>query len=94
MTIKDVHGTEISGTNTMYEKINLAEVDAGEYKEIEFKQISRSQNGEYLISLGCTGYEEGEFVVYHRLYDLLSLTVIADKYLVGLFDMESEVTIS
>lgn len=94
MTIKDVHGTEISGTNTMYEKINLAEVDAGEYKEIEFKQISRFQNGEYLISLGCTGYEEGEFVVYHRLYDLLSLTVIADKYLVGLFDMESEVTIS
>ena len=27
------------------------------------------QGGEYLLSLGVTGYEEDDFTVYHRLYD-------------------------
>ena len=49
------------------------------------------QGGEYLISMSCTGFEQGEHVVYHRLYDLLNLTVISNKNTVGVFDMNSRV---
>ncbi|MBD5095950.1 MAG: ABC transporter ATP-binding protein [Lachnospiraceae bacterium] len=93
MTIKDVHGTEIAGTNTMYEKIDINNIEQGMEKEISFRQMSHFRNGEYLISLGCTGYFDGDFVVYHRLYDILSLNVICDKDLVGFFDMGSEIRI-
>jgi teichoic acid transport system ATP-binding protein len=51
------------------------------------------QGGEYLLSLGCTGFEEDEFTVYHRLYDVLNLTVISDKDTVGYYDSESVVTV-
>ena len=34
-----------------------------------------------------TGYERDKFEVYHRLYDVLNLTVISDKDTVGFYDM-------
>ena len=51
------------------------------------------QGGEYLLSIACTGYVEGEFVVYHRLYDLLSVTVVSNKDTVGFYDMDSKVLV-
>ena len=41
--------------------------------------------------MSCTGFEHGEHVVYHRLYDVISLTVISNKNTVGIYDMESSV---
>ncbi|MBO4899385.1 MAG: ABC transporter ATP-binding protein [Lachnospiraceae bacterium] len=92
-TIKNIRGTEITGTNTMIEKSFLDPVKAGEVKKITFTQHMNLQGGEYLLSLGCTGFEEDEFTVYHRLYDVLNLTVISDKDTVGYYDSESEVTV-
>ena len=40
-----------------------------------------------------TGFENGELKAYHRLYDLLNITVISDKNTVGFYDMESEVNV-
>ncbi len=34
---------------------------------------------EYLLSMSCTGYRDGEFQVYHRLYDVCNVTVVSDK---------------
>lgn len=51
------------------------------------------QGGEYLLSISCTGYREGEFVVYHRLYDLINITVISEKNTVGFYDMNSQVKV-
>ena len=51
------------------------------------------QGGEYLLSLGLTGYEGDTFQVYHRLYDVLNITVISDKNTVGFYDMGSQVTV-
>lgn len=92
-TIKDLRGTEITGTNTMIEKSSVRNIKEGDIKEIEFTQTMNLQGGEYLLSLGCTGYREGEFTVYHRLYDICSITVISDKNTVGYFDMNSEVVV-
>ena len=92
-TIKNVRGTEITGTNTMFEKAFLEPVAAGEEYEVNFTQEMNLQGGEYLLSLGVTGYEEDDFTVYHRLYDVLNLTVISDKNTVGFYDMNSEIEI-
>ncbi len=92
-TIKNIKGTEITGTNTMVEKSFLDAVRAGECKEITFRQKMSLQGGEYLLSLGVTGYEQDMFQVYHRLYDVLNLTVISDKDTVGYYDMGSIVQV-
>ena len=86
-TIKNIKGTEITGTNTMVEKAFLESVQAGAKKEIVFTQKMSLQGGEYLLSLGVTGYERDKFEVYHRLYDVLNLTVISDKDTDGFYDM-------
>ena len=92
--MKNVIGVEITGTNTMIEKAFLDSVEPGDVKNVTFTQKMNLQGGEYLISLGCTGYRNGEFVVFHRLYDVCSLTVISDRNTVGYYDMNSKVTLS
>lgn len=92
-TIKDLKGTELTGTNTMIEKSDVSVVNRDEVKEITFKQKMSLQGGEYLLSLGCTGYRNGDFTVYHRLYDVCNITVISDKNTVGYYDMNSEVEV-
>lgn len=93
-TIKNLQGIEITGTNTMYEKSDVKGKKAGESQEITFTQRLDLQGGEYLISLGCTGYRNGEFVVFHRLYDVCSMVVISDRNTVGYYDMNTRVTLS
>ena len=57
-SIKNIKGVEITGTNTMFEKTFLESVKAGQVLEITFRQKMRLQGGDYLISLGVTGYEK------------------------------------
>lgn len=92
-SFKNVKGTEITGTNSMIEKAFLEPVEAGVVKEVTFKQNMSLQGGEYLLSLGVTGYEGSEFQVYHRLYDVLNVTVVSDKDTVGFYDMNSKVEV-
>ncbi|MDO4632286.1 MAG: ABC transporter ATP-binding protein [Eubacteriales bacterium] len=93
-TIKDMRGTEITGTNTMYEKTVVGKKNPGDVQMIEFRQKMNLQGGEYLLSLGCTGYAQGEFRAYHRLYDICSINVVAAKNTVGFYDMDSAVTVT
>lgn len=93
LSIKNIKGVEITGTNTMFEKTFLDSANAGTVMEITFEQKMRLQGGDYLISLGVTGYEKDNFTVYHRLYDVLNITVVSDKDTVGYFDMESRVEV-
>jgi teichoic acid transport system ATP-binding protein len=92
-TIKNIQGTDITGTNTMYEQVNVEHPDAGRECIVTFEQNMDLQGGEYLLSFGCTGYRDGEFCVFHRLYDACSVTVISSKNTVGFYDMNGKVTI-
>lgn len=92
-TIKNIKGVEITGTNTMVEKAFLSPVRAGSDMEITFTQKIDLQGGEYLLSFGVTGFEKEEFQVYHRLYDVINMTVISDKDTVGYYDMNSRVVV-
>lgn len=92
-TIKDKRGVELSGTNTMFEAVDTKIAEDGDIYEVEFKQKMNLQGGEYLISMSCTSYEENEFKVHHRMYDVLGINVISNKNTVGVYDMESEVKV-
>ena len=93
VSFKNMQGTEITGTNTMFEKITTGTPEAGTVMVATFTQNMDLQGGEYLISLGCVGYRDGNFTVYHRLYDVFNLTVISSKNSVGYYDMNSEIEI-
>lgn len=92
-TIKDIKGNEITGTNTMIEEVYFKNPKSNDVVEVEFEQMMNLQGGEYLLSLGCTGFKEGDFTVYHRLYDICSITVISSKDSVGFYDMNSSIII-
>ncbi len=92
-SIKDAQGTEITGTNSMIERAYLDCAEPGQVKDITFTQRMTLQGGEYLVSLGVTGYRGDTFEVYHRLYDVLNITVVSDKNTVGFYDMESAVEV-
>ena len=93
VSFKNMQGTEITGTNTMFEKITTGTPGPGDVMVATFTQNMSLQGGEYLISLGCVGYREGNFTVYHRLYDVFNLTVISSKNTTGYYDMDSIVTV-
>ena len=90
-TIKDKKGADLTGTNPMFEGADVKPVGQGDEYEVTFRQKMTLQGGEYLLSMSCTGFEQGEHTVYHRLYDIASITVISNKNTVGVYDMESEV---
>lgn len=92
-SFKDIKGTEITGTNTMFEKAFLEPVKAGSVKYVTFTQEMNMQGSDYLLSLGVTGYEGEDFKVYHRLYDVLNISVISDKNTVGFYDMNSKIEV-
>lgn len=90
-TIKDKKGADLTGTNTMFEGADIKPVKRGDEYEVSFRQKMTLQGGEYLLSMSCTGFEQGEHTVYHRLYDVANITVISNKNTVGVYDMESQV---
>lgn len=92
-TIKDLKGTDINGCNTMAERINVPDLKTGDIRTITFSQIMYLHGNEYLLSLGCTGFENNEFVVYNRLYDVCNLSVLSDKTPLGFVDLNSKITI-
>ncbi len=93
-TFKNIKGVDITGTNTMYEKADVEVAKEGEKYVVSFTQEMNLQGGEYLLSMSCTGFDDmGELTAYHRLYDVLSITVVSDKNTVGFYDMNSEVKI-
>ncbi len=93
-TVTDLKGTEITGTNTLFERSPVTSKGPGEYQDVSFTQRADLQGGEYMLSLGCTGYDGTDFVVHHRLYQACGLTVVSVKNTVGFYDMNSEVELS
>ena len=90
-TIKDIRGTDLTGTNTMYENAPVREMHKDDVQEVGFRQKMTLQGGEYMLSLGCTGYCDGDFEVFHRLYDICNLIVMSANNTIGFYDIHSSV---
>ena len=92
-TIKDIKGFDISGTNTMFQKIDTGEFNENDQVLISFRQNMLLSAGSYLISFGCAGYEDGEYVIYDRRYDYMVFEVFSERANVGFLDLESKITL-
>jgi len=92
-TVKNKLGIELTGTNTMFENCQTGFCKAGDTRTVSFSQKAHLRGGEYLLSLGCTGFGNDDLNVYHRLYDICNFLIVCSKDAVGYFDPESEVEI-
>lgn len=92
-TIKDPRGFDISGSNTLYKKVHTGAVGPDDVLEVTFRQKMMLNPGEYLLSFGCAGFEEGEYVIYDRRFDFMAFRVISHMDSVGIFDMDSRITV-
>ena len=95
VTVKDFHGNDICGTNTLIEKIDTGEYKKGEVVEVEFKQKLPLAAGKYTLSFSCTHFSSrGELEVLNRKYDALLIEILSTKDYVGLITLDSEITIN
>lgn len=93
-TIRDIKGFDITGNNTCFQKIVTGDALAGDIFIVTFTQRMMLNQGGYLLSFGCTGFVDGEFVVYERRYDYLAFEVVSEIAGVGFIDLAPEVAIS
>lgn len=92
-SIKDIKGLEIAGTNTWYDGSFTGHFSEGDEIVVSFSQQLSLQEGTYALSLGCTGYEGDDLVVYHRLYDIALFRVVLMKPIVGIADLNTKIKI-
>lgn len=76
LTLKDIRGQEIYGTNTYFQNQTPPAVPAGGETEAVFDLQLNVQPGVYFISLGWVRLENAEVQVIHRRYDVLRFDVI------------------
>ena len=92
--IKDVQGMDITGSNTLYHHLETGVCEAGERLTVSFIQRMQLAGGGYILSVGCAGYDDGEYVVYERRYDVLPFEVAARRPCVGVVDLDSVITVT
>ncbi len=92
-TFKTIKGQDITGTNTMFEKVGVGRAHKGDVYIASFEQEMNLQGGEYLLSMSCTSFVNGELVAHDRKYDVLNISVVSQKNTVGYYDMNSKVKI-
>ncbi len=88
-TIKDPKGLILCGTNTYFRNIQMGRMEIGDVILATFKQTIRLNPGEYLLCVGATAFEQGEYVVYDRRFDYMAFKVVGNEQSVGVFDSES-----
>ena len=80
LTLKDIRGQEIYGTNTYFQNHTNPTVAAGSEINVVFDLQLNVLPGVYFISLGWVRLENGEVEVIHRRYDVLRFDVLpSDK---------------
>ena len=92
-TIKDTKGFDLTGANTLFKNRQIGKVEKGEIILTEFDQRMMLNPGGYLLSFGCAGFEDGEYVVYDRRYDVISFEVVSAQSSVGIFDLDSKIKV-
>ncbi len=76
LTLKDVRGQEIYGTNTYFQNQTPPAVGAGTRTEAVFDLQLNVLPGVYFISLGWVRLVNGDVQVIHRRYDVLRFDVL------------------
>ena len=89
--VKDLKGTELVGTNTLFETTSVGRCQAGEIRTAHFRQALNLRSGHYTLSFGCTAYVGEDLVIYHRLYDMILFEIVSLRHFSGLSDVHAAV---
>ncbi len=89
--ITDLKGTVLCGTNTLYQNVEMGNLIKDEVILITFRQNILINPGAYLLSVGSATWEDGDYIVYDRRFDYMTIQVVADELSVGLFNPGSEI---
>ena len=94
MTVKDFKGLDMMGTNTVQEKMVTGDFEKGDIVVAEFKQKLSLAPNKYTLSFSCTHFNaNGELEVLSRKYDALLVEITSTKDCVGLYRLDSDITI-
>ena len=92
LTIKNVAGVEIYGTNTLFGKQPAPAVKAGSSREVDFSFNLNLMPGHYFISLGFTHFVGDELVVIHRRYDTIKFEIHGKDRAFGIANLQAKIT--
>lgn len=87
-TIRAANGQVLCGTNTLYQNIDMGQMQPGTTVVVVFRHIARLNPGDYLLSLGCGTWVNGDYFVYDRRFDYMTFQIVGNSPGVGLFDPE------
>ncbi len=82
-TIKNVHGLELTGTNSLNLNQVFGLIKSGEIVKVTFKQKMILNSGQYLLALGCTKFVNDNLTVYHRIYDAVAMDIVSSVMATG-----------
>ena len=94
LTLKDVRGQEIYGTNTYFQNQTPPAVAAGHRVEVLFEVQLNVQPGVYFISLGWVRLVNGDVHVIHRRYDSIRFDVLPRDKSFGLAHCPTSIQVS
>jgi hypothetical protein len=92
LTIKNITGVEIYGTNTLFSRQPAAALRAGERREVEFSFNLSLLPGHYFISVGFTHFVGEKLVVVHRRYDTIKFEVHGVDGVFGIANLQAKIT--
>lgn len=92
-SIKDMRGTEICGTNTLYQEEDLGVRREGETVTVRWRMPLDLCKGSYTLSLGCTEFVEEGLAVHHRLYDAILFEAQPFEKFVGFYNPRPEISV-
>ena len=82
-SIRDANGQVLCGTNTLYQNVDMGQMQTAATVVVVFRHVVRLNPGEYLLSLGCGTWVNGDYFVYDRRFDYLTFQIIGECPRVG-----------
>ncbi|MBQ9558164.1 MAG: Wzt carbohydrate-binding domain-containing protein [Clostridia bacterium] len=91
---KNAQGLELCGVNTFSHKVSTGHFDKGQVADVKFTLAIPLATNKYSVSFGCTRYnDDGVLEIYCRHYDAFFIDIAARPNSVGLFDLESSISV-
>ena len=91
LTIKNVAGVEIYGTNTLFGNQPAAPMQPGTQREVDFAFNMDLMPGNYFISAGFTHYVGEELIVVHRRYVAIKIEVHGNDRSFGIANLQAKI---
>ncbi len=92
LTIKNLTGVEIYGTNTLFSRQRAAPFRTGEARDVDFSFNLNLLPGHYFISVGFTHFVGEQLVVVHRRYDTIKFEVHGVDGAFGIANLQAKIS--